>query len=747
MVRVLVVLTVTLLGLPADSGRISGRVVDPRTGAGIAAARVSIDAGARTVAADDEGRYQIVAVPAGSHTLTALVTGFSASSPVAVVVAEDGEVRVDIPYPLSLSAEVRGAAPPELPMTAAAAGRPTLSGRDIAGAVGGLDDIGRVLQFQPGVVATQDDRNDLVVRGGGSMETQVMADGFELPTASHFGTPGSSSGGISLVPSDVIERAAMATGGYSVAYGERASSLVAIDLQGASGVRFGGTASAGAGGVLALGRGPIGSSGGWLASARRSILETAISRGNTRAVPRYVDVFGRVSLHPGSRHELRALVLGASDRAEVEPIQSTRPSTTTDEQQLALAGVGLRSRWSAATRTSLTAAFSTNEVDAYRNNAGVIDGREVSRERELRVRAEVQQALGGGVELVGGAAWRRSNVSFDLQDTGYRNEYGIVVPPLRAIWRDVVSEPVGYLEVTAALGRGVRATAGLRAERPGTSGHVYATPRVRLQYDVTGQVRLTTSAGVYRQAVPFIWIAPWPANAALPPIRCALFTAGAEVRGPWGLQGAVETFVKRYEGYPVDPAQPPRVLVDAGAEFDVEFAGHLSSAGLVHGHGFDAAVSRAFGRHGAISTSYSHWRMTQRGLDSVWRASAYDIRHLARVIGAWHPAARWTISGSWRYASGRPYTPYDVAASIRANAGRYDRTQTNALRYTPYARADLRAERVFTPGRTAITVFAEVMNLSDHDNLYVYTWSRALKRPDPVYQWGRTPVAGVRVEF
>ena len=52
---------------------------------------------------------------------------------------------------------------------------------------------------------------------------------------------------------------------------------------------------------------------------RRSILETAFSRGNTRAVPRYADVFGRLAFQPSPRHELRMLVLGASDHAEVVP--------------------------------------------------------------------------------------------------------------------------------------------------------------------------------------------------------------------------------------------------------------------------------------------------------------------------------------------------------------------------------------------------------------------------------------------
>jgi len=29
----------------------------------------------------------------------------------------------------------------------------------------------------------------------------------------------------------------------------------------------------------------------------------------------------------------------------------------------------------------------------------------------------------------------------------------------------------------------------------------------------------------------------------------------------------------------------------------------------------------------------------------------------------------------------------------------------------------------------------------------IYNWSRSLKGPKPVYQWGRTLIAGLRMEF
>jgi hypothetical protein len=88
-----------------------------------------------------------------------------------------------------------------------------------------------------------------------------------------------------------------------------------------------------------------------------------------------------------------------------------------------------------------------------------------------------------------------------------------------------------------------------------------------------------------------------------------------------------------------------------------------------------------------------------------------------------------------------------VAASRLAGTGRYDRTRTNAATYPAYHRLDLRAERVLARRHAAITVFVEVDNVYNRDNVYMYEWSKALRQPQPVLQWGLTPIAGVRVDF
>jgi hypothetical protein len=734
----------------AASSRILGRVIDAKSRAGIGSVQVRLDGGAADVTTAADGAFEFGAVEEGKHQLVAVLAGFAASSPVTVDVRAGADANVELEYSLGVTTEVLGAAqePPASPPKVSL-GTAEMSGAQVAAAVGGLDDVSRVMQLRPGVTPSQDDRNDLMVRGGGAYETSVRVDGFEIPTGSHFSWPGSAGGGLSLIPSAVIQRVSLDTSGFSVAHGERASALMSVDTRTGARDAIRGRFDVTAGGVMGLAEGrlpgPSGNTGSWLASARQSILQIAFSRGDTRATPSYTEVMGNIDLPLSKTHRLHVLGLGSADRLDVD-WQSTSSTTITGDQHLAATGVRLDSTWSPGTQTALSAGWVSNRASLGEVQQTLTSFTDRSHEHFLRARAEVVQRLARGVRVRTGVAVKHSDVEFYLQDGSYRNEWNIVVPGVHSTWTDTYTDAAGYADGTWTAGR-AELGAGVRGDHSGFNGKWYASPRARFEYRPTARWRLTAAWGEYRQDIPNIWIGSNAANRTLDPIRCLQATVGVE-GGLWsGAWMTVEGFSKRYSGYPIDPAVPSRVLVSAGSDFESPLVGKLVPSGLVHADGADSSLSQQFGHQLTLSVGYSYWDVSQYNLEKKWIPADYDIRHQARVWAVWHGARNWTASALWRYAAGRPYTPYDVAASIKANAGRYDRTKTNAVNYSPYRRLDLRVERVFAFKRSAITVFAEVDNLDDHDNIYMYEWSRSLKQARPILQWGITPIAGIRVEY
>jgi hypothetical protein len=725
--------------------RIEGRVVDPGEKAAIGGAVIELRPGGRTATADAEGRFAFETVTPGRVRLLATLPGFSASPPLDIVVAAGASLVVRLEYPLRIAAEINvPASPPALTTAPVVAAGTTLDAREIARSPGGLEDVYRALQAAPGAAASQDDRNDVAVRGGGAIETATRVDGFDIPNPSHFGAQGGSGGGMSAISPWVIDRATLQPGAFSVQFGERASSVVDIVLRNGNRNRVSGQAGAGVGGAMALGEGPLfGGRGSWLVSVRRSFLELVLDRRSINVAPTYADAVAKMELILGARHDLELLALAGRDRADA----TSGGGRFEDRQQLGLGGISLRSQWTKSTSTAFVASFGTSDIDATDYAANRADAWDRSRERELRVRGEVKHRLGDRAEVVTGASIKQTFARFRLDDGAFRNTWGNVVPALRVDRRDQFTQAAGYAEITTRVVSALRVTAGVRGDRPATGPSFVVSPRAKLEYTLLPRVRLIGSWGVFRQDIPNIWLGSAPANRTLNPIESRQATAGVEVR-PWrGMQAIVEAFDKRYRDYPVDPVAPARVLISAAMDFDSPFVTALSGGGRVHGKGIDVAIAQRVGSQLDMSATYSRWDVMQAGLDHVWRPADYDLHDQARIVAAWRPAPRWNFGASWRWADLRPYTPYDVSASIRAGSGRYDLTKINDSHYPPYSRLDVRTDCRVGIGRAILIFYAEVDNVYNRRNVFIYQWNGGTRSPDPAYQWGRMPIAGVRIEF
>lgn len=726
--------------------RLVGQVIDPASGAGISGARVDLAGEQRSVTTDADGRFVIEPIASGLHTLIATLEGFAPSPPILIEVAPAGDTTVAILYKLSIIAEVQARATRPEPLLLPGAAATVLESRQILTQPGGLEDVYRVLQMSPGVAASQDNRNDLLVRGAGPIETGTLIDGFVVPNASHFGAQGGTSGGISLVAPTLIEQAAIEAGGFSVAHGERASSIVTLSLRPGNAQRLAGAVGAGVGGGMATVEGPWpGQRGTWLAAARRSFLELVIDEESETVRPKYADGVVRADLHLSGRHRLGMLGLAGWDSV-VSRSKRDNFETLRGTIEIAVAGARLTSQWTESTSSRVSASLATTRIDFISRDRTKIDLSDQSRETELRVQADVRHTLGVAGEATAGMEVKRAFLKFDLDAAAFRNEYGNLVPALLARRRETLTDAAGYVELVSRIGSRLRTRAGVRVDRSGSTRKFYASPRIKAEYSLWTGLRLTGAWGVFRQSIPYIWIGSHPGNASLDPVRSTQVLAGADWQIGTHVRVAVEGFDKRYDGYPVDPAEPPRVMISAASDFESPFVGALVSAGRVRARGVDTAATAVLLRGLEAGVGYSWWRVRQQGLDAVWRCAEFDITHQARVNLAFS-RGNWSAGSSWRYATGRPFTPFDVIASTKANAGRYDRTRVNAERFPPYHRFDLRVERAFALRRFRLVAYGELDNVYGRDNVYLYEWDKTFKRAKPVFQWGRTAVGGVRLEF
>jgi len=192
---------------------------------------------------------------------------------------------------------------------------------------GSYGDIIRFLQVIPGVVATSDTSNEVLVRGGHPMETLYLVDGIEIPNINHLATIGTTGGFAPMIDAAAVQSLKLYTGGYEAKYSQRLSSVTEITLHDPG--KYGHHAEAdfgiqGIGGLIEhkLFRGDI------LGSAHHGLLDVVTKNAGMNGVPAYTNALTRFRASDPSGNSLTLLNIAGWDSISITPCQADALETS-----------------------------------------------------------------------------------------------------------------------------------------------------------------------------------------------------------------------------------------------------------------------------------------------------------------------------------------------------------------------------------------------------------------------------------
>ena len=215
----------------AQTGSIQGQVIDATTQQPLPGVNVALADTSRGAATNANGRFEITGLAPGTYTLRATFVGYAPQTKTDVVVRSSRPTLVTFEL-REAAVELEGlvvqgsafADEPEAPTSVQ-----TLGAEEVRRTPGGQNDISRTLLSLPGVTGGVDNRNDLLVRGGGPSENAYFLDGIRIPQINHFATQGATGGALGLVNVDFIRETTFYTGGFPARYGDALSSVLVIE--------------------------------------------------------------------------------------------------------------------------------------------------------------------------------------------------------------------------------------------------------------------------------------------------------------------------------------------------------------------------------------------------------------------------------------------------------------------------------------------------------------------------------------
>ncbi|MEM6647566.1 MAG: TonB-dependent receptor plug domain-containing protein [Bacteroidota bacterium] len=624
----------------------------------------------------------------------------------------------------------------------------------------------RSLLSLPGVTTGVDNRNDLLVRGGGPSENAYIVDGIEIPQINHFATQGATGGALGLLNVDFIREATFYTGGFPVRYGDAASSVLVIQNRPGSPETIAGDFTVGATETALSLDGSSGPDFNWTFSARRSYLQFLFELIDLPIRPAYWDFQNRTEWNLSQNDRLVFFGIWAIDDFDIvtpdaddsfeniefasQVFDNDQRSYTTGLSWRRLVPGGFFT--TALSRTYQEFRFADvaeNGDDLLRNDAEEGLWR-LRTDGDLRLSNRITLGVGAGVsrETIDSRFFQRATPA-----TTFTSDLAFSTDLL--LWKGFA-----YTQATTrALAGRLSLTAGVRMDAldfldQGAS----VSPRLNASFDVTERWQLSAAVGRFTQSPELISMAVREGqqyvNRDLRWIDVTQAVGGLAFKPIPSLRVSVEGYYKLYDDYPVSVADPRLSLANLGSDFGFVGAEDLTPIGDGRAYGLELSAqkkltSRVYGI-GAYTYGFSEFT----GADGVYKPSSWDVRHTLSLTGGIRLGA-WEIGTKLLARSGRPFTPYDFAASeieyALSRRGVLDLDRLNTERTPSYSRWDIRVDRRFTLSqRINGVVYVDVQNVLNHTNVFTLVYTEDPAEPDRLREDTNIdllPTIGFSIEF
>ena len=694
---------------------LAGAVVDGRTGAPLEKVLVVVEDTGQSAQTGADGRFAIPGVVAGPHHLYVSVVGYALLRR-EVTIGPDPSSR-DVLLRLSEGttaySETVTVTPDAFRATADAVPSSAILGSaDLMNLRGVLaDDPLRAVQVLPGVATGDDLRSEFTVRGSDFRHITFTLDGFATPYLLHTvrgvedrGPTGS----VAMINSDVIDEVTLLNGGYPQRYSGHTGSEVDFRLRDGSRERRTLHVAVSGTNAGAVAEGPIGGArrGSWLVSARQSYLDLIVHRiTDSSASFGFTDAQGRVAYDLSPRHRVDLTVLAGRSRFENDPV-----ARDIDDLHAGLnASVVGVAGWRFTTpRLVLSQRLLAADNRFHNENS---DGVELDkgRDRQFAWRGDVTAPLASSLEIGGGGEVERRDDS--------RVRRRLAPNRVDLVQLDDYSGDAllagGYVSARWKPHPSITIAPGVRADRWTLTEQSTTSPWIQTEWRPSRGPTVRASAGRYQQFADFENVLGVSGGVDLQPERAGQYDLGLEQRIGHGLRVTATLYDREEHEMLRRPGLETRLVGtrvvrgSAAARYDNRLEGFARGVELMlqrttSGRGVSGWLSYAYGRN--------RYHDVVNG-ESFW--GDFDQRHTLNAWASYRHSDRASFVGKLRMGSNFPIPGYYAESD-----GAYRITDVrNTTRLPLYSRLDLRANRTFNWSRRRLTLFAEVINVLNRDNL------------------------------
>ena len=609
---------------------------------------------------------------------------------------------------------------------------------EIRRAPGAGQELSRILNSLPSVASVGENRQDMMVRGGGPTENGFIIDNIPLPSISHFSQEdGRSNGPIGLINTEMVDNLEFYSNGFSAKYGNRLSSYGDITYRSGNSEAMEGNFSLGLGGAATLLEGPLSKSSSYIFSFRRSYLDVIAGALNAGGLPSYDDIQGKITFQPNHYNTFTILSVNGNslyERTKEDALKEEQSNYGRRKNKQHTIGVNYRKIWNQSSFSNTSISQSNQRADAQflDYNSGSITSMANNQLKSSSIRQINQTSFSNNLSSEYGFEFTSKSLQYDflLNELSASQDVSITNSAVFTTFR--------YLIASKLL-----VSTGLRVESNDFEDDFFYAPRINAKYNLNdGGSALIYNAGQYYQNPPEIYLSI-ESNKSLTSVRTMQQSLTYERLITTSTKLTFAYYQKEYFNAPILTSNlngvEPAFLLDRLAMHS-----GVVSSGQSEAQGIELLLEkkRAENFYGLFGATY--FNTTYKDYNGIKRSRNYNYQYIVNLVGGYRPKAQWEFSVRWSLFGGKPYTPIDEESSKLAGDEILFLDQWNESRTPAYHSLFLRYENHKNYERGNLIFFVEFWNAYNRQNVETYYWDDRMRK---VSYFNFIPVGGFEFEF
>lgn len=752
-----------------------GTVTDQVLQQPLAGATVTLTPLGYAVMTDAEGLFRFTGIPVGTYTARVTYTGYKEATleNIAVNAGKETVIQVRLEALVRTEAEaiVRASSKKNKPlndMSLVSARAFTVEETQKYAAA--VNDPLRMATAFAGVFAADDGNNSIVIRGNSSTGLLWRMEGMDIPNPNHFGTPGNSGGGISILSSQLLSNSDFVTGAFAAEYGNALSGVFDLKLRKGNNEKREYSLQAGVLGLNAAIEGPFSKKykGSYLVNYRYSTLTLLNKMGvlPDEGATNFKDLSYHFNFPTRKAGTFSFFGFGGWSDDKMKAKEAGKWESKTDRYTEDFfsntSHAGITHTILPGNKWNIKSGIGISKTKIGFDQAYTEDDQSVSptwadeyNTRKWVFQSTANYKFSNRLNLRAGLIAHFTRYRF--YQLSPEHEGG----PLREILDEsgTTSTQQAFAQAQFRPSDDISLQAGLHYLRLAHNATSSAEPRLSAKWAISKKSSLAIAYGVHSQAQTLsVYFArlKQPDGTVIYPNRdlgltkARHYVLSYSYKLSRNLLAKAELYYQRLTNVPVSIFDSSSLsTLNILNEYVVE---PMENSGKGRNYGAELSLERYLGNHFYLTLNNSFYQSKYTAKDGVERNTRFNGNYIVTLITGkdfvheWRPR---TIGLNLKtiYAGGMRTTPVDVAASMQNGYTVFREKEAFSLQNKAYFRTDLRFSITWNRRHRTSTVSLDFQNLTNRLNVFNQWYDDEKNEVVTNYQTGMIPVLNYKIEF